>query len=72
MEKTLEQLNAESVDPKIINDIECQRKRVQEYPPIGDQLDMLWHMMDEEIIPGRGSDWFNAIASIKQKFPKNV
>ena len=45
-------------------------KRMQEYPPMGDQLDMLWHMMDEEVIPGKNSEWYNTIAEIKNKYPK--
>jgi hypothetical protein len=37
---------------------------------LGDQLDMLWHMMDQEIIPGKNSEWYNTIAAIKDKYPK--
>ena len=45
-------------------------KRMNEYPPLGDQLDMLWHMMNQEIIPGKNSEWYNTIAAIKDKYPK--
>lgn len=45
-------------------------KRMKEYPEVGDQLDMLWHMMDNETIPGKGSDWYNAILAVKQQYPK--
>jgi len=44
--------------------------RVNNYPPVGDQLDMLWHMMDNETIPGKGSDWYNSILAIKTAHPK--
>jgi hypothetical protein len=44
--------------------------RVNNYPPIGDQLDMLWHMMDDEIIPGKNSEWYNRILEVKNQFPK--
>jgi hypothetical protein len=45
-------------------------KRAREYPPISDQLDMIWHMMDNETIPGKGSDWYNAILAVKNTYPK--
>jgi len=44
--------------------------RVNEYPSIGNQLDMLWHMMDNETIPGKGSEWYNTILAVKQRHPK--
>lgn len=47
-----------------------QRDRVKAYPSINDQLDMLWHMMDDGIIPGKDSDWYNSIKDIKDQFPK--
>jgi len=41
---------------------EYQRKRVNEYPPIGDQLDDLYH---------NGIDgWKKTIKAIKDKYPK--
>jgi len=33
---------------------------------------MLWHMMEDEVIPGKGSEWFNTIQSVKQKYPKQA
>jgi hypothetical protein len=44
--------------------------RKNKYPSIEDQLDMLWHMMDQEIIPGKGSDWYNTISEVKSKYSK--
>lgn len=44
--------------------------RINAYPKISDQLDMLWHMMDSETIPGKGSEWYNAILAVKQQHPK--
>lgn len=44
--------------------------RISAYPQVGEQLDMLWHMMDNEIIPGKDSDWYNTILEIKQRYPK--
>ena len=45
-------------------------KRQREYPSMGDQLDMLWHMMDDETLPGKGSDWYNTILAVKNTHPK--
>ena len=44
---------------------------MQSYPSIGDQLDMLWHMMDDEIVPGKNSEWYNLIVEVKNQFPKS-
>ena len=35
------------------------------YGPIGKQLDMLWHDMDKNIVPGKGGKFYNHIAKIK-------
>ena len=47
-----------------------RNKRKANYPAIADQLDMLWHLMDDETLPGKGSDWYNTILDIKDKYPK--
>ena len=44
-------------------------KRV--YPPIGDQLDMLWHSIDQDAtLKSKYFTFYEAIKSIKVKFPK--
>ncbi len=47
-----------------------KEKRRYEYPMATDQLDMLWHMMDDEVLPGKGSEWYNKILEVKTKYPK--
>lgn len=47
-----------------------RRKRASEYPSIGDQLGMLWDMMNNETIPGKDSIWYQSIQDIKNKYPK--
>lgn len=47
-----------------------KNKRKANYPTITDQLDMLWHMMDNETLPGKGTDWYNTILEVKTKYPK--
>lgn len=39
------------------------------YPPIGDQLDMLWHAMDTGQIP-KAQQFYNAIKQVKDKYKK--
>jgi len=47
-----------------------QMIRFKEYPEGYAQLDMLWHDMNNDVIPGKGGIWYNAIKEIKEKFPK--
>ena len=47
-----------------------QRDRV--YPPIGDQLDMLWHSIDQNPeLKQKYFDIYEAIKQVKVKYPKN-
>ena len=47
-----------------------QRDRV--YPPIGDQLDMLWHSIDQNPeLKQKYFDFYEAIKQVKVKYPKN-
>lgn len=55
-------------DPSYV--IPYTSRRMREYPSVPDQLDMLWHMMDDDTIPGKGSDWYNAILAVKTAHPK--
>ena len=42
-----------------------------EFPDIGDQLDLLWHDMDEGRIAGKAtSNWYAVVKNIKDKNPK--
>jgi hypothetical protein len=44
-------------------------KRSREYPPMSDQLDMLWHAMDTGILP-KVDSFYDINKSIKEKYPK--
>ena len=63
--------NKKIADAKVIYDAnQYQRDRV--YPSIGDQLDMLWHSIDQN--PKLKSEYFEfyeAIKAVKVKHPKN-
>lgn len=43
--------------------------RATEYPPLEDQLDMLYHAMDAGEIP-KATQWYNTIRTIKDNNPK--
>jgi hypothetical protein len=47
-------------------------KRKLAYPSIGDQLDMLWHSIDQNpALKSQYFDFYEAIKSVKVKNPKN-
>ena len=58
----------EHPDPNFV--VPYQYQRMSAYPSMGDQLDMLWHMMDTDVIAGKNSDWYNAILTVKNTHPK--
>ena len=43
--------------------------RSQEYPTIGDQLDMLWHAIDSGGL-NQTSDFYTKLKAVKTQFPK--
>ena len=51
------------------NNTEYQRLRKPEYPRIEDQLDMLWHAMEDGTLP-KVQSFYDAIQTIKDKYPK--
>lgn len=67
---TIEQINqkADELESSYL-ETTYQRDRVKAYPPIGDQLDMLWHAMDNGTLP-KYEPFYNAIKSVKDQFPK--
>jgi len=47
-------------------------KRKLAYPRIGDQLDMLWHSIDQNPeLKSKYFDFYEAIKAVKVKYPKN-
>ena len=50
---------------------EYQRKRKAEYLEIGDQLDMLWHSIDQDAaLKQKYFAFHQAILAVKSKYPK--
>ena len=48
------------------------QQRRNAYPPIGDQLDMLWHSIDQNAeLKQKYFNFYEAINQVKVKYPKN-
>ena len=48
------------------------QQRKNAYPSIGDQLDMLWHSIDQNpSLKSEYFDFYEAIKAVKVKYPKN-
>ena len=52
-----------------ITTTEYQRKREKEYPHHHDQLDTLWHAMDDGTLP-KVAAFYDPLKAIKDKYPK--
>lgn len=44
--------------------------RAAAYPSMGDQLDMIWHAIDEGLPLDTSSQFYQAIAQVKETYPK--
>ena len=45
------------------------RDRAEAYPPVGDQLDILWHSMDIGEI-AKSAEFYDAMKAVKDRYPK--
>lgn len=45
-------------------------QRLRQYPAIGDQLDMLWHAIDNGTL-NKTSDFYTTIKAVKDAYPKS-
>jgi hypothetical protein len=52
------------------NDTQYQRDRQQNYPTIGNQLDMLWHELNTSGSLSTNGNWFQSIQEVKQQYIK--
>jgi len=52
----------------------CKDKKLNDYPKINDQLDLLWHDIDNGFFgdAAKNSEWYNSIKSVKEKYPKPI
>ena len=51
---------------------QCKDKKSNEYPKIGEQLDLLWHDIDNGLFSdnAKTSEWFVAVKEVKNNNPK--
>ena len=64
--------NHTSKDEIIVEQPPYINQRRNDYPPIGDQLDMLWHSIDKDPqLKSKYFDFYEAIKAVKVKYPKN-
>ena len=62
-------MNEMANEPEQSNYAEQRRNA---YPEIGDQLDMLWHSIDQDPqLKSKYFDFYEAIKAVKVKYPKN-
>jgi hypothetical protein len=61
-------VNAEVAKLKAAYDAK-EYQRLRNYPKIGDQLDMLWHAIDNGTL-NKTSDFYTAIKAVKDAHPK--
>ena len=48
---------------------ECRKARAKEYPSVTDQMDMLWHAMDDGTLP-KVEPFYSTIKAVKDSVPK--
>jgi hypothetical protein len=49
--------------------LDYRQKRAMEYPALGDQMDMIWHSMDNGVTP-KIEPFYSSIKAVKDKYPK--
>ena len=54
---------------KIQHKCDHTKRRAAEYPPVEEQLDMLWHAMNQGHMP-KAEPYFSTLQQIKQQYPK--
>ena len=70
MEDWTEVVEDENQLPDLNYQIPYDAQRMNSYPTIGNQLDMLWHELNQSGSLTTNGEWFNQIKSVKDTFPK--
>lgn len=55
----------------IVHTEDYAKMRSRSYPPVEEQLDALWHAMDQGLLP-KAEPFYSAIRDVKQRFPKEA
>ena len=80
LDMTAEEISAKKAEEKkifknsknILEEAPYIGQRKNAYPDIGDQLDMLWHSIDQDPqLKSKYFDFYEAIKAVKVKYPKN-
>jgi hypothetical protein len=51
-------------------DMDYRKARLEQYPPVNEQLDMLWHAMDTGVLP-KIEPMYSRIKAVKAAYPKD-
>jgi hypothetical protein len=67
-------IEAKNIDGQVVRVpfipvLDYRQKRAMEYPALGDQMDMIWHSMDNGVTP-KIEPFYSAIKAVKDKYPK--
>ncbi|MDP9523374.1 hypothetical protein [Pseudomonas putida] len=54
---------------KILHKGDHSKRRAAEYPSVEEQLDMLWHAMDQGLMP-KAEPFYTTLQEVKQQHPK--
>lgn len=54
---------------EIPRSIDYKKQRAREYPPLKEQMDMLWHAIDTDSLD-KTSDFYKELKKVKDKYPK--
>ncbi len=80
LDMTAEEISAKKAEEKkilknsknILEEAPYIGQRKNAYPDIGDQLDMLWHSIDQDPqLKSKYFDFYEAIKAVKVKYPKD-
>ena len=58
-------------EPRVAIERTYVHNRTAEYPPMAEQLDAIWHAMDQGLLP-KIEPMYSSILAVKQKHPKPV
>ncbi len=54
---------------KIQHKCNHEERRAADYPPLEEQMDMLWHAMDQGTMP-KAEPFYSTLQRVKQQHPK--
>lgn len=51
-------------------DMDYRKARLASYPSVNEQMDMLWHAMNDNVLP-RAEPFYSRLLAVKQAYPKD-